>query len=109
MGYFADEYMTGAVVPDDMPEELLENPDVKRLLDNVYAVLEDFESWVDPRSEAYALDFADARQEGVVDTWGEVFDILDAEDFRRKVLAQNRTIDDVRAECEAARKEAENV
>jgi hypothetical protein len=107
MGYFADEYMTGAVVPDDMPEELLDNPDVKRLLENVYAVLEDFEEWVDPRSEAYALDFADARQEGAWEVWEEVFDVLADAEYRQNVLAQSRTVADVRDQLEAARKEAE--
>ena len=59
-----DDYMTGAVIPDDMPEDLLGNPDVQRLIDNAYKVLEHFDGFIDPDSDAYREDLHDMEQQG---------------------------------------------
>ena len=59
-----DEYMSGAIIPDDMPEDLLGNPDVQRLIDNAHAVLEHFEDWIDPNSERYGEELHEARVSG---------------------------------------------
>ena len=59
-----EDYMTGAVIPDDMPEDLLGNPDVQRLIDNTRAVLEHFEDWIDPNSERYGEELHEERVSG---------------------------------------------
>jgi len=59
-----DDYMTGAVIPDDMPEDLLGNPDVQRLIDNAYTVLEHFDGFIDPDSDAYREELLDMEQQG---------------------------------------------
>lgn len=61
-----DDYMTGAVIPDDMPEDLLGNPDVQRLIDNAYKVLEQFDGFIDPDSDAYREELHDAEERGAV-------------------------------------------
>ena len=59
-----DDYMKGAVIPDDMPEDLLGNPDVQRLIDNTHAVLEHFDGFIDPDSDAYREELLDMEQQG---------------------------------------------
>ena len=59
-----DDYMEGAVIPDDMPEDLLGNPDVQRLIDNAYAVLEHFDGFIDPESDAYREELYEMEQQG---------------------------------------------
>jgi len=59
-----DEYMTGAIIPDDMPEDLLGNPDVQRLIDNTHAVLEHFDGFIDPDSDGYREDLYEMEQQG---------------------------------------------
>ena len=61
-----DDYMTGAVIPDDMPEDLLGNPDVQRLIDNAYKVLEHFDGFIDPDSDEYREELSDMEHKGAV-------------------------------------------
>ena len=97
-----EDYMTGAVIPDDMPEDLLGNPDVQKLIDNTRAVLEHFEDWIDPNSERYGEELHEARVSGadaVMDWYqsmladalhrqkmfGEVFDLEGFIDLQNKI------------------------
>jgi len=59
-----DEYMNGAIIPDDMPEDLLGNPDVQRLIDNAHSALSHFGGWIDPDSEVFEEHLDSAKLDG---------------------------------------------
>ena len=94
--------MTGAVIPDDMPEDLLGNPDVQRLIDNAYKVLEHFDGFIDPDSDYYREELSNMEHQGayaVVERYqsmladalhrqkmfGEVFDLQGFIDLQNKI------------------------
>lgn len=95
MSWFADEYVTGAIVPDDMPEDLLGNPDVQRLIDNASAVIDHFEEWIDPNSEHYAMLIADTSQEAVDETKEVIADILREAVYREKLHGETMSLEDL--------------
>ena len=59
-----DEYMSNAIIPDDMPEDLLGNPDVQRLIDNAHSALSHFGGWIDPDSEVFEEHLDSAKLDG---------------------------------------------
>lgn len=61
-----EDYMTGAVIPDDMPEDLLGNPDVQKLIDNAHKVLEHFDNFIDPDSDYYREELHNAEERGAI-------------------------------------------
>lgn len=86
---FGESYVEGAVVPDDMPEELLENEHVKRLVDNAVAVIDSFEEWIDPNSEHYAELLSDTSEEAVYETKEAIAEVLREAVYREKLHGES--------------------
>jgi hypothetical protein len=82
------DYVYGSVIPDDMPEDLLGNPDVQRLLDNIYAVLQDFDRLVDPNSEGYQEELYIARRDGAVTVVERYQSMLDDALYRQRLFGE---------------------
>lgn len=71
-----DSDVMGGIVPDDMPEELLENDAVRKLLHNVDAWALEFDRWIDPDSEYYAENLWEERVEGFARAKEDVLGVL---------------------------------
>ncbi len=85
---FESEVMLG-IVPDDMPEEVVELESVQKLLRNVDAWAMEFDRWIDPNSEYYAEDMWEERVEGYTRAKEDVLRVLrdamyDADLFGKK-------------------------
>lgn len=72
---FDSEVMDG-IVPDDMPEELLEHDAVRKLLHNVDAWAMEFDRWIDPNSEYYEESLWEERVEGYTRAKDDVLGVL---------------------------------
>lgn len=72
---FESEVMLG-IVPDDMPEEVVELESVQTLLRNVDAWAVEFDRWVDPNSEYYEEALWEERVEGFARAKEDVLHVL---------------------------------
>lgn len=72
---FDSEVMDG-IVPDDMPEELLEHDAVRKLLHNVDGWAMEFDRWIDPNSEYYEESLWEERVEGFARAKEDVLGVL---------------------------------
>ena len=88
MGYMADEYMSGAIIPDDMPLDLMGNPDVQRLLNNVYSALEHFDGFIDPNSEGYEEVLYINKRDGAVAVVEKYQSMLEDALYRQRLFGE---------------------
>lgn len=87
--------MLEGIVPDDMPEELANNEQVRKLLENVDAWAEEFDRWIDPQSEFYAQELWEERHTGAERVHDIVLTVLREAIYRRDVLALEVNLGDI--------------
>jgi len=91
---FNSEYMDG-IVPDDMPDELLNNEHVQKLLENVDAWALEFDRWINPEADYYQESLWEERHTGAERVHDIVVDVLQEAIYRRDVLAFQTNLGDI--------------